>query len=76
MLNAGGEEASGIAAEAQAGAQQEEEGGDEVDLEMLDAVEETEEAIERAWGGRENVPAQVWREWMEEMLRVVRAMRQ
>jgi hypothetical protein len=57
-------------------AQQEEEGDDEVDLEALDAVEQTEEAIERSWGGRENVPAGVLREWREEMLWLVRARRQ
>ena len=56
--------------------QQEGDDDDEVDLEALDAVADTEEAIERSWGGRENVPAGVWREWREEMLWVVRARRQ
>jgi hypothetical protein len=67
VLDATGEGVGGVAAG---------EGDDEVDLEALDAVAETEEAIERSWGGRENVPAGVLREWREEMLWLVRARRQ
>jgi hypothetical protein len=87
VLNATGEEAAGQGSIARLEGrtesvkgeekkQEEEEGGDEVDLDALDTVAETEEVIERSWGGRENVPAAVWRKWREEMLFMVRVRRQ
>lgn len=55
--------------------EEEEDSDDEVDLEALDVVAETEEAIERSWGGREKVPDSVWREWKREMSWMVKERR-